>query len=124
MAAGHLDTLRVRDHLALPVNHSVALGIDAGQPHTIKGEEPRVIVAEPTSAVGGEARVSARPSAGMDGAPGDVDGEQGGRAGAEHALEVGSHRDGVRHPIGAAGGERAGEVATAAVSDKRDAAPV
>ena len=60
----------------------------------------------------------------MDGAPGDADGEQGGCAGAEHALQVGPHRDGVRDPVGAAGGERAGEVATAAVPDQRDAAPI
>jgi len=74
--------------------------------------------------VRGQARVSARPPAGMDGAPGDADREQGGCAGAEHALEVGSHRDGVRHALGPAGGERAGEVPTAAVPDQRHAAPV
>ena len=90
----------------------------------IKGEEPRVVVAERAAAVSGQARVSARAPAGMDGAPSDIDGEQGGCAGAEHALEVGSHRDGVRDPVGAACGERAGEVATAAVADQRDATPV
>jgi hypothetical protein len=56
----------------------------------------------------------------MDGAPGDADGEQGGCAGAE----VCSHRDGMGHVIGATGGERAGEVATAAMADQRDAAPL
>ena len=60
--------------------------------------------------------------ASVDRAAGDVDGEQGGSAGAEHALEVGSGRDGVGDPVGAAGGERACEVATAAVPDQRDAA--
>ena len=81
--------------------------------HPIKGEEPRVVAAEATSAVSGVARNSAGPAGGVDAAPGDTDGEQGGCACAEHALKVGSHRDGVRDPLGAAGGERAGEVATA-----------
>ena len=40
----------------------------------------------------GQASGSARAAAGVDGASGDADGEQGGCAGAEHALEVGSQK--------------------------------
>ena len=45
-------------------------------------------------------------------------------ADAEHALEVGAVRDGVRDAVGAAGRERAREVPAAAVPDQRDAPAV
>lgn len=48
--------------------------------------------------------------------------EQRGRAGAEHALQVGAHRDGVGDAVGSTSGQRSSEVATAAVADQGHAA--
>jgi hypothetical protein len=41
----------------------------------------------------------------------------------ERLVEPGPHRDDLRHLLGAAGRERLGEVAAAAVTDDRDLAP-
>jgi hypothetical protein len=124
VAAGHLDAVGVRDQLTSPVDDAVALRVDARQPHLLGRERPREIVAERAAAGPAQARVFARPAAGVHDAPGDVDGHQRRRARSDRPERAAPIETACETRSGPRGGEGAGEVTATAVADQCDAAAV